>query len=96
MLNQDGDIGKYNRANRSLHHFLETSLGFVASLPINFFLWPLPTFVLLCVYCAARMAHQSGYASGGWGSHAIGFFVDRLCSFIMIGLMIVAYLKMVL
>ena len=47
VLNEDGDIGSYNRGNRSVHHFLENSLPFVASLPITFFLYPIPAFSLL-------------------------------------------------
>ena len=95
VLNHDGDIGKYNRANRSLHHFIENDLPFIVALPINFYLWPLPTFVLLCIYSFGRMIHQAGYARGGWGSHRCGFFFVLLCSYILVGLMIIAFVKMV-
>ena len=78
MLNVDGDIGSYNRGNRSLHHFLETSLGFVISLPVSFFIYPIPTFVILTLFCIGRIAHQAGYAGRGWGGHIVGFLVARL------------------
>ena len=57
ILNTEGDIGCYNRANRSIHHFLETGLGFIASLPISFYLYPLPTFILLVAFCIGRVSH---------------------------------------
>lgn len=28
VLEEEGDIGKYNRANRSMHHFIENVVGF--------------------------------------------------------------------
>ena len=95
VLNTEGDIGCYNRGNRSLHHFLENGLGFVASLPFSFFLFPLPSFILVCTYCFGRIAHQVGYANYGFGGHGIGFLFDKLSSSIVLGLLIVAYTKMV-
>ena len=57
VLNEDGDIGCYNRGNRSVHHFLENSLPFVGAMPITFFLYPIPAFVLLCLFCFGRVIH---------------------------------------
>ena len=76
VLNTEGDIGKYNRGNRSLHHFIENSIPLVASLPISFYLFPLPSFVLLAIFCVGRMLHQAGYANGGYGKHAPGFILS--------------------
>ena len=95
VLNTEGDIGSYNRGNRSIHHFLENGLGFIASLPISFYLFPLPTFVLLCVYCLGRIGYQIGYSNSGFGGHFIGFFMDRLSSYTVLGLLILAYTKIV-
>ena len=95
VLNTEGDIGSYNRGNRSIHHFLENGLGFIASLPISFYLFPLPTFVLLCVYCLGRIGYQIGYSNSGFGGHFIGFFMDRLSSFTVLGLLILAYTNIV-
>ena len=92
VLNQEGDIGKYNRANRSLTHFLENAVPFVAALPISFFLYPLPTFILACSYFLGRIVHQTGYANGGWGSHGLGFLIVMFATQIMVGLMIIAYI----
>ena len=95
VLNTEGDIGKYNRANRSLHHFIENSLPLVASLPISFYLFPLPTFVLLTIFCVGRILHQGGYAHAGYGGHGIGFLLSAVSSGVVIGLLIIAYIKMV-
>ena len=96
VMNADGDIGAYNRGNRSLHHFLENSLPFVASLPVSFFLFPLPTFVLVCVFCLGRIMHQAGYANGGYGSHGAGFALAAISTNIVLGLLIISYVKMVM
>ena len=95
MLITDGDIGRYNRGNRSLTHFIENTFPIIAGLPINFYLFPLPTFVLLCAYCLGRIGHQIGYANGGWGRHALGFAISMFTSYILMGFMIIAYIKMV-
>ena len=97
ILNEDGDIGAYNRGNRSLHHFLENSLPFVASMPIVFFLYPIPAFVILCIFCVGRIAHQIGYARVGYGftGHVPGFVLVMVATYITLGLVIVAYTKMV-
>ena len=36
VMHEDGDLGQYNRANRSIYHFMENSLSFVAALPLSF------------------------------------------------------------
>ena len=95
VLNTEGDIGAYNRGNRSLHHFLENSLPLVASLPLSFFLFPLPTFVLVCTFCLGRIGHQIGYANAGYGGHGLGFLFATISSNMVLGLMIIAYYKMV-
>ena len=97
ILNEDGDIGAYNRGNRSLHHFLENSLAFVASMPVIMFLYPIPAFVVLCTFCVGRIAHQIGYAVGGYGftGHVPGFVLTMLSVYTTLGLVILAYTKMV-
>ena len=95
VLNEDGDIGSYNRGNRSVHHFLENSLPFVASLPITFFLYPIPAFSLLCLFCLGRITHQVGYANRGYGGHVPGFILIQFATYILLGLLIIAYTKIV-
>ena len=95
VMNEDGDMGMYNRANRSLHHFLENGYPLVAMLPASAFLYPFPSFVCMALCLVGRVAHQIGY-SGGYGGHGLGFVLDRLGLFTVNGLMIVAFTKMVL
>ena len=80
-----GEVGKYNRANRSLSHFTET----VPSLLFMLFLvgpvFPLPTFVIVCVFCLGRILHQRGEAKG-YGSHGKGFMLVMLAGFVLEGL----------
>ena len=65
VLHENGDIGHYNRANRSVYHFLENSLPIVASLPLAFFMFPFPTFVLTGMFCTGRIIYQIGYTNKG-------------------------------
>ena len=90
-----GDVGSYNRGNIALHHFLENSLPFTVSLPVAFFLYPFPTFVLLCVFCIGCIAYQVGLANYGFGGHLIGFMIRMISSYMVTGLLIIAYTKMV-
>ena len=57
VLHEEGDLGRYNRGNRSIYHFLENCLPLVVSMPISFFLYPVPTFVCVCVYCLGRIVY---------------------------------------
>ena len=95
VLHDEGDLGRYNRGNRSIYHFLENCLPLVVAIPISFFLFPLPTSICVCIYCFSRIIYQIGYTKGGFGGHVIGFWLDRLTSAALIGLLIVAYTKMV-
>lgn len=58
---EEGDVGAYNRANRSLHHFVENASALVAGFALSSFVFPLPTFVLVSVYSLGRVLHQNGY-----------------------------------
>ena len=60
ILNTEGDFGAYNRANISVHHTVQNCPPFIATLQLSFFLFPLPSFVLLCVFCFARIVEQIG------------------------------------
>jgi len=77
LLEDEGTIGKYNRTNRSVHHMIETYGCLVAGLYMSSQVFPLPTFVLTCLYCVGRLAHSVGYAKG-YGGHAPGFMLQTL------------------
>jgi len=89
---EDGDVGAYNRANRSLHHFVENGSAIVACAALSSYIFPMPAFVLSSVYCAGRIIHQSGYANG-YGSHGVGFLLSSLSGQIIDGLNLLVALK---
>merc|ERR1712146_320931 len=93
VLEEDGDIGKYNRANRSLHHYTENLAGFFLAVPLASFIFPAATFVLVLVFAIGRLWHQVGYARKGYGAHGGGFGLAMLAQMILDGLLFVAALR---
>ncbi|WP_339136670.1 MAG: MAPEG family protein [Candidatus Electrothrix sp. GW3-4] len=69
VMNMDGLVGRYNRANRSMENFVENAapIGINAVLLSLFF--PVPVFLLLCVYAGARILHQVQYINAGYSSY---------------------------
>ena len=88
----EGDVGMYNRANRSLTHVTETvpSLLFMLSLVGKIF--PMATFVIVVVYAAGRISHQRGEAQK-YGAHGKGFAFSMLAGFVLEGLCWICALK---
>ena len=93
ILEDRGAAGMYNRANRSLHHFLESSPPFLLNFAPAGFLFPHAAFVLMCVFAVGRVAHQVGYTTKGYGGHGAGFGLALLASVILEGLVFVAALR---
>lgn len=73
----DGDVGKYNRANRSLQHMGETYGVLLAGLYAASQVFPFPVFVLTCFFGLGRALHQLGYTVK-YGSHGPGFMIATL------------------
>ena len=57
VLHEDGELGKYNRANRSIHHYLENANTLLLSAPLCYYVCPFPTFVVILASCAGRILH---------------------------------------
>jgi uncharacterized membrane protein YecN with MAPEG domain len=93
VLNDEGDIGKYNRANRSLNHFVENSIPFILSILLGGYVYALPTFVLTIIFFIGRVIHQYGYAEKGYGGHAPGFGLILLSTEILNGLLLLVAIK---
>ena len=68
VMVDDGEVGKYNRANRSLSHFTETVPSFLLMLAAVGPIFPLPAFIVVVFYAYGRVAHQKGEVEG-YGSH---------------------------
>ena len=77
VLDEDGDAGVYNRANRSMHHMVENSPALGCVLVLSGFVFPFPACVLACAFALGRVVHQVGYTSG-YGAHAPGFMLSML------------------
>eukprot|EP00746_Dinoflagellata_sp_MGD_P009486 gnl/MRDRNA2_/MRDRNA2_119304_c0_seq1.p1 gnl/MRDRNA2_/MRDRNA2_119304_c0~~gnl/MRDRNA2_/MRDRNA2_119304_c0_seq1.p1 ORF type:complete len:215 (+),score=34.31 gnl/MRDRNA2_/MRDRNA2_119304_c0_seq1:77-721(+) len=87
-LDEEGDVGKYNRANRSLHHFVENAMGFCAAVLLVGPLFPKPVFVLTVLFAMGRILHQQGYTNG-YGGHGAGFGLALLASATLDGFLMV-------
>ena len=91
---EEGVIGKYNRANRGVHSFIENGFSFLAPLPLALYLYTKPSMILTVLYCYGRVAYQIGYTNKGFGGHMLGFGVDRIATGTVSGLVLLAALKM--
>jgi len=85
IFDESGNVGKYNRANRSIHHMVENFGAVCAGLFASGTVFPFPTFVATCVFSIGRILHQIGY-TGGYGKHAPGFLLSLLSSVTVEGL----------
>lgn len=92
-LEDEGDVGKYNRANRSLAHFTENSIPFTGLMLLAGFAFPKATVALTGLFAAGRVMHQTGYSDGGYGSHALGFGLATLATGMLEGLVALVALK---
>eukprot|EP00434_Breviolum_minutum_P029099 symbB.v1.2.025738.t1/scaffold2505.1/size135028/2 len=88
VMEEEGGIGEYNRANRSLGHFVENAAGFLLCVPFAGYIFPFPTFILMAIMICGRIVHQMGYASGGYGKHAPGFMLHLISQVSIEGLVL--------
>lgn len=94
VLVETGDCGRYNRANRSLHHFVETSSPVIVAIALVSQVVPFTGFVLTSVFALGRVLHQIGYATQkGYGLHGPGFVLTTVATEILGGLMLLTALK---
>lgn len=82
VLEEEGDVGVYNRANRALFHFVENSAALGVCILLSGLIFPLEVLVLVACYGAARIWYQIAYATGGYGSgcckHSVPFAVSSM------------------
>ena len=93
ILYEDGALGKYNRANRSIYNFMESSLPIIAATPLAAVMFPYPAFQCLCAYALGRLVYQVGYTHGGFLAHLPGFFVERFATFTMLSFLSFAWFE---
>ena len=92
VLEEEGDVGVYNRANRSMHHMVENMAPLVMSVPLAGFVFPYPTFVATCVFSVGRVMHMVGYTSK-YGKHALGFVLATFATEALVGMCALTGLK---
>eukprot|EP00801_Mesodinium_rubrum_P009099 Mrub_09129.p1 GENE.Mrub_09129~~Mrub_09129.p1 ORF type:complete len:238 (+),score=15.91 Mrub_09129:96-716(+) len=92
IMNEDGDIGAFNRANRSIHHMIENYGAVLAGLYMSGVVMPIPTFIGIVVFAIGRIAHQIGYTTG-YGGHAIGFLFSTLASVYIYGILLIVVIR---
>lgn len=93
IMEDEGAAGRYNRANRSLHHFIENALPVFLCIPLSAFIFPLATFVITLLFSAGRLAHQVGYSNKGYGGHGLGFLISIVSTVWIEGLVLIGGLK---
>jgi len=93
VLQEEGVIGEYNRANRSMHHFVENMAAMVISMYLVGVIFPVPCFVISTVYAVGRVWHQVGYSTGGYGSHGSGFGLVMISGAVMEGFLLLVCCK---
>merc|ERR1719272_1405235 len=77
VMEEDGPVGEYNRANRSLFHFNENAANVVMNFVFAGFVFSFPAMVCICIFAFGRILHQQGYTTG-YGSHGAGFGIAML------------------
>jgi len=85
LFDNEGVIGQYNRANRSLGHMVENFGSILCGLVLAGSVFPFPTFVCASAFGIGRILHQIGYVTG-YGKHAGGFLLSTLGTVAMEGL----------
>ena len=93
VMATEGDEGAYNRANRSLHHFVENSIPMVLAIALNMFVFPFPTFVLTVIFFVGRVVYVMGYSNGGYGKHAPGFILTSIAVNTLYGLLLITAIR---
>ena len=94
ILYDTGIIGKYNRGNRSIGHFLENTLPIIITLPLGFMFFPFPAAMCFITFSIGRILYQVGLTTFGFGAHLPGFFIAAIASFTMLGLTFFAFIEM--
>lgn len=85
LFDNEGVIGKYNRANRSLTHMIENFGSVLVGLALAGSVFPFPAYVCACFFAVGRIVHQVGYTSG-YGGHGLGFMISTLSQITLEGL----------
>eukprot|EP00444_Apocalathium_aciculiferum_P029327 CAMPEP_0183419396 /NCGR_PEP_ID=MMETSP0370-20130417/25756_1 /TAXON_ID=268820 /ORGANISM="Peridinium aciculiferum, Strain PAER-2" /LENGTH=236 /DNA_ID=CAMNT_0025603189 /DNA_START=69 /DNA_END=779 /DNA_ORIENTATION=- len=78
VMEDEGPIGEYNRANRSMFNFNEGCASFVLNMVFAGQVFPCPALVAAILFAVGRIMHMCDYSKGGFGAHANGYMVSML------------------
>lgn len=78
VMEEEDEVGMYNRANRALHQFNENIPGTLACVLLSGLIFAKPVAALMAVYVLARAVYQVAYSVGGYGKHAIPFAIHSM------------------
>lgn len=93
VLETEGDVGSYNRANRSLHHMVENFGLLLMATYMCGQVFPVAVLILVALFCVGRIVHQIGYTKG-YGGHGMGFLLSNMIALPLIeGLCFVIFLQ---
>eukprot|EP00746_Dinoflagellata_sp_MGD_P141621 gnl/MRDRNA2_/MRDRNA2_74702_c0_seq1.p1 gnl/MRDRNA2_/MRDRNA2_74702_c0~~gnl/MRDRNA2_/MRDRNA2_74702_c0_seq1.p1 ORF type:complete len:240 (+),score=43.04 gnl/MRDRNA2_/MRDRNA2_74702_c0_seq1:92-811(+) len=85
VLEEEGDIGVYNRSNRALTHFIENTVGLILCIAASLVIFSVPAMVVVIIFGLGRLLYQMRYAEGGYGpgGHLPPFLICFLSSMII-------------
>lgn len=80
VLEEHGDIGRYNRANRALFNFVENTPGFGPVMVCVGLMYPRQALLLVPLFGLVRLWYQYAYTNGGYGmaccKHGVPFVIS--------------------
>lgn len=88
MLEEEGDVGKFNRAQRAYNNIGEFAPLVLSTTLLGGFVYPFPMTVAFGVYCVLRMMYCTGYSADAEG-RGFGFGTSQHLVFpTMLGLVL--------
>eukprot|EP00747_Dinoflagellata_sp_TGD_P025760 gnl/TRDRNA2_/TRDRNA2_131465_c0_seq1.p1 gnl/TRDRNA2_/TRDRNA2_131465_c0~~gnl/TRDRNA2_/TRDRNA2_131465_c0_seq1.p1 ORF type:complete len:295 (-),score=20.68 gnl/TRDRNA2_/TRDRNA2_131465_c0_seq1:46-894(-) len=67
VMEQEGELGEYNRSNRSLMHFAENGIPIALNVVAAGLIFPMPVMVLTIFFCIFRIWYMFAYSLRGYG-----------------------------
>ena len=92
LMEKDGALGRFNRAQRSLQNYVESAAFVVALFVLSGFVFPFQTFCIGCFFAVARIVSAIGYTHSPDGRMA-GNILGMLAMGVMEALVLVAGVK---
>ncbi len=92
LMEKEGSLGHFNRAQRALQNYLETAPFAVALFLLSGFVFPFPTFCLGCIFTASRIVSAIGYTRSP-GDRMAGTMFGTLVLCTMEALVLIAGVK---